>query len=149
MKKKVPQRGYMVLIASDKKSMKKCLYNMVRFERGRAVLRHGCKLVAPTIFLNRDAAQAAIKKERQSLSYQESILKEDILYMRQRRLFNRYPDLMDIMRAEAKGTLCGTYHPVFKIRAVKIKKWMELFDAFDFVPRGNRLVEKAKGADRS
>ena len=144
MKQELPKSGYMVLVANNANSMNNGLYIMARFEKGRAVLGRGTQLVAPTIFLNRKTAEAAIKREKTCLQLESSRWREDVEYMRKRGLFWRYHGLKKVMNAQSHGCLCGTRRPMFKIQTVNIAKWKELFKEYDFIPRGNRLVERRK-----
>ena len=149
MKNNIPKSGYMVLVANNAKAMNHDLYIMARFEKGRAVLGCGTKLVAPTIFLNRKTAEAAIKREKTCLHLESSRWREDVEYMRKRGLFRRYHGLLESMNAQPDGCLCGTRRPMFKIRRVNIEKWKELFNGYDFVVKGDRLVERWKGEKES
>lgn len=149
MKNNIPKSGYMVLVANNAKAMNHDLYIMARFEKGRAVLGRGTKLVAPTIFLNRKTAEAAIKREKTCLHLESSRWREDVEYMRKRGLFRRYHGLKRLMNAQLHGCLCGTRRPIFKIRTVNIEKWKELLNGYDFVVKGDRLVERWKGEKES
>lgn len=149
MKNNIPKSGYMVLVANNAKAMNHDLYIMARFEKGRAVLGRRTKLVAPTIFLNRKTAEAAIKREKTCLHLESSRWREDVEYMRKRGLFRRYHGLKRLMNAQPHGCLCGTRRPIFKIRTVNIEKWKELLNGYDFVVKGDRLVERWKGEKES
>lgn len=149
MKNNIPKSGYMVLVANNAKAMNHYLYIMARFEKGRAVLGRGKRLVVPTIFLNRKTAEAAIKREKTCLHLESSRWREDVEYMRKRGLFRRYHGLLEVMNAQPDGCLCGTRRPMFKIRRVNIEKWKELLNGYDFVVKRDRLVERWKGEKES
>ena len=152
MKQELPKFGYMVIVTSSRRIIRlelDGLCNMVRFEKGRAVLRHGMQLVVPTIFINRKKAEAAISREKMALRFQEKIWKADIEYMRNRNLFKKYPGVLEVMKMQAKGTLCGTFRPIFRVRKVNIEKWKELLNGYDLVVKGDRLVERRKGEKES